>query len=128
MTTIQAILILFSLLAAIFSSLIFRWRLAYRLLAIFLFATASSFVISPDTTTVIAHHLGVGRGTDLLLYVSLFAGVHGFLLLYLRTRNLERKITDQIRSVAISQAQNLQEISDSNSIDPPLSQAAKAGR
>lgn len=105
MSSIQILLIFFSCLAAILASLIFRSRLGYRLLAAFFLCLATGFVIFPNTTTTIANKLGVGRGTDLLLYVSLFAGIHGFLLLYARTRRLERKITEQIREIAIRDVQ-----------------------
>lgn len=107
MTSIQVILIALSLLAAIVGSFAFQSRLGYRLLGVIFFVTASGFVIFPNSTTKIAHALGVGRGADLLLYVALFAGIHAFLLLYLRTRRLERKITELIRAMAIRDAQDL---------------------
>jgi hypothetical protein len=106
-TSIKLILVILSLLAAMFGSLVFRSKLGLRLLAICLFLSATQFVLFPDAATAIAHLLGVGRGTDLLLYLAFFAGIDGFLLLYLRTRRLEQKITEHIRSVAISNAQVL---------------------
>jgi hypothetical protein len=105
MSSIQVLLILLSLLATIIASLTFRSKLGHRLVAGFLFMVATAFVTFPNVTTAIANKLGVGRGTDLLLYVSLFAGVHGFLLLYLRTRRIEQKIVEQIRAIAIRDAQ-----------------------
>jgi len=107
MTSIQVILIVLSLLAAIVASFAFQSRLGSRLLGLVFFVTASGFVLFPDTTTKIAHALGVGRGADLLLYVALFAGIHAFLLLYLKTRRLERKMTEMIRTMAIRDAQDL---------------------
>jgi hypothetical protein len=106
LTSIQAILIACLLVAAILASIVFRARIAYRLLALLLFATATVFVIFPDLTTAVARSLGVGRGTDLLLYVSLIAGVHVILLLYRRTRDLERRLTAQIRATALRDAQD----------------------
>jgi hypothetical protein len=73
-------------------------------LAAFFFVTATGFVVFPDTTSNIAHALGVGRGADLLLYLAVLAGIHSFLLLYLRTRRLERRMTEQIRALAIRDA------------------------
>jgi hypothetical protein len=105
MTSIQVILIVLSLLAAVLTSFVFQSRLGARLLAVFFFVAASAFVLFPDSTTRIAHTLGVGRGADLLLYLALFAGIHAFLLLYLRTRHLERKVTELIRAVAILNAE-----------------------
>src|SRR5271165_4053464 len=106
MTSIQVILIALSLLAAIVGSFAFQSRLAYRLLGVIFFVIATGFIVFPDSTTKVAHVLGVGRGADLLLYLSLFAGIHAFLLLYLRTRRLERKMTELIRAVAILNAQD----------------------
>ena len=105
MKSIQGILIACFLMAAIFTSIAFRARLVHRLLAVVLFLAATVFVLFPDLTTVIAQSLGVGRGTDLLLYVSLIAGIHVALLLYRRTRELDRRITEQVRAAAIRDAQ-----------------------
>jgi small membrane protein len=107
MTKIQIILIVLSLLVGNLATIVFRSRLAYRLLAVFLFLTTTFFVLFPDATNVIAHYLGVTRGTDLLLYITLFAVMYAFLLLYAKVRKLERKITEGIRSRAISDAQQV---------------------
>jgi hypothetical protein len=91
--------------AAILASIAFRSRLVYRLLAVVLFLAATVFVLFPDLTTVIAKSLGVGRGADLLLYVSLIGGIHIVLLLYRRTRELERRMAELVRAAAIRDAQ-----------------------
>lgn len=105
MTSIQGILVAFLIAAAMVASFAFKAKVAYRLLAILLLAGAVVLVLFPNLTTRVAHLLGVGRGTDLLLYVSLIAGLHVALLLYLRTRELERKLTEQTRAIAIRNAQ-----------------------
>jgi hypothetical protein len=105
LTSIQAILIGCLVIASILASFIFRARLVYRLLGILLLLTAVTLVLFPDLTTSIAHALGVGRGTDLLLYFSLIAGMHAILMLYLRIRDLERKITEQVRAMAVRDAE-----------------------
>jgi len=107
MTAIQILLITLSLLAAVWSSVAFGSRLVHRLAGILFFLAAAGFVVFPVATTRIAHFVGVGRGTDLLLYVSLFAGVYGFLLLYMRLRRLERMLHEQIRAQAIGGARRL---------------------
>jgi len=107
LTSIQGILIACLVIAAILGSIVFRAKLVYRSLAFLLCLTAIIFVMFPDLTTVIARSLGVGRGTDLLVYVSLIAGVHAILLLYKKTRDLERKITEQIRAMALRDAQDI---------------------
>ncbi len=105
MKSIQIILIAFSILAAITGSIAFRSRLAYRLLAVLFVLLAVGFVMFPNSTSDIAQFLGVGRGTDLLLYLTIFAGVHSCLLLYMRTRRMERKLTELVRGLAIRNAQ-----------------------
>lgn len=107
MTSIQAILLILCCLAVILGSLAFGSRVLYRLLAAFFFLTASIFIMFPDLTSRIAHLLGVGRGADLLMYLGMLAGVHLFLLLYLRSRRMERMITEHIRALAIRDARRL---------------------
>ncbi|MGA2714050.1 MAG: DUF2304 domain-containing protein [Bryobacteraceae bacterium] len=104
MTSIQGILLAFLLTAAVVSIFAFKARPAYRLVELLLSCGAAVLVLFPDLTTLIAHLLGVGRGTDLLLYVSLIVGLHAVLLLYVRTRELERKITGQTRAIALRNA------------------------
>ncbi len=87
--------------AAILGSLAFRSRLGLRLLIALFAVSATIFVIFPELTNTIAHKLGVGRGADLLLYLTLFGMITAFMLLYMRTRRLEAKMTDQIRALAI---------------------------
>lgn len=107
MKSIQAVLIVLCLLAAILGSIVFRSKLGYRLLTAFFFVSASLCVMFPGITSELANALGVGRGADLLLYLGLFAGIHLFLLLYLRTRRLDRRITELTRAVALRDARFL---------------------
>jgi hypothetical protein len=105
LTPIEAILIACLVIATVFGGIVFRTRLIYRSLAILLGLMAIVFVLFPNLTTAIARSLGVGRGTDLLLYLSLIAGVYVILLLYRKLRDLERKLTEQIRATALRDAQ-----------------------
>lgn len=107
MTTIQGILIAGFVIAAVFASRIFRTKVLYRLVALGLFLAAPILIIFPDFTTVIAHALGVGRGTDLLLYFSLIAGIYVFLLMYLRIRALDQKIAELTRAIALGNARKI---------------------
>ena len=61
-------------------------------------------VINPDVMTWLAHRVGVGRGTDLLLYI--LAVVFGFFSLntYLRFKDTERRLTRLARAMAIRDA------------------------
>lgn len=62
-------------------------------------------VVRPDDVTWLARHLGVGRGADLVLYLTVVAVVFAVLHFYLRTRELERRITDLARAVALRDAE-----------------------
>ena len=61
-------------------------------------------ILLPDWTTQVAHILGVGRGTDLLLYLG--SVIAGFLciLFYSRVRDMEERMTQLARAVAILHA------------------------
>ena len=59
-------------------------------------------IIFPDLTIVIAHKLGVGRGADLVFYLSILIFWFVIIKLYARIRKLEQIITEVIRKDAIS--------------------------
>lgn len=61
-------------------------------------------VLNPSVMTWLANRLGVGRGTDLLLYV--LTVVFGFFALntYLRFKDTERRLTRLARAMAIRDA------------------------
>lgn len=71
-------------------------------LGLLILAILGLFLVAvPDTTTNLARFLGVGRGTDLLLYVSIVAGGYVSLMLYAKIRRLEAKLTEFVRTAAI---------------------------
>ncbi|MFG2984184.1 DUF2304 domain-containing protein [Streptomyces sp. NPDC048258] len=77
---------------------------AWKRIAFSVFVVVNVYaVLRPTDVTWVAHQLGVGRGTDLVLYVMVLA--MGFLTLntFLRFRSLEKKITDLARTVAINE-------------------------
>ena len=51
-----------------------------------------------------ARLLGIGRGADLVLYVSILFTFIGFFLLYLRYRRVTEQLTSIVRHIAISDA------------------------
>ena len=86
--------------------LLVRWRkqvLDVIFLGLLVIA-AIVFILYPDITTAIAHKLGVGRGADLVFYISIL--IFWFILLkfYMRIRRLEQTVTAIIRDNAIKQA------------------------
>jgi small membrane protein len=97
----------------IFIGLYFLIRLKKRLLDIILLflmiAAAIVFVLWPNVTNVIANKLGVGRGADLIFYLSILIFWFVALKLYARIRKLEQLFTQIIRDDAMKNAQNLPE-------------------
>lgn len=104
MTFIQIILIALVVAIGLLYFFSLRSRLISRMTALALIATGVLFVLHPDLTNQIAHFLGVGRGTDLLFYLFSLAVSYGFLLLYIRIRALDRKVTDLARTIALELA------------------------
>ena len=66
--------------------------------------TILTFSFKPEWSTVIAHYLGVGRGVDLMFYVSqLFLLLVAFLY-YLRFKDMEARFTKLVRRLALDAA------------------------
>jgi hypothetical protein len=62
-------------------------------------------VLRPNDTTVVAHWLGVDRGTDLMLYALIIAFTFTTLSTYLRFKDLELRYARLARAVALEAAQ-----------------------
>ena len=63
-------------------------------------------VLRPNETTVVAHWLGVDRGTDLMLYALIIAFSFTTLSTYLRFKDLELRYARLARAVALEGAQS----------------------
>ncbi len=61
-------------------------------------------VVFPSVTSRAATFLGVGRGTDLLLYLAIVAGLFVCANLYFRIKKQERRIAELSRAIALSQS------------------------
>jgi small membrane protein len=62
-------------------------------------------VLRPNDTTVVAHWLGVARGTDLMLYALIIAFSFSTLSTYLKFKDLEVRYARLARAVALERAQ-----------------------
>jgi hypothetical protein len=62
------------------------------------------FIIFPNKSGVVANLLGVGRGADLLLYLSFMSGIILILLVHLKFKNQSIMITELARSIALKDA------------------------
>jgi len=77
------------------------------LLLLALVSAAVVFIFFPDTTNRIAHKLGVGRGADLVFYLSIVIFWFVILKLYVRIRKLEKIVTDVVRKDALNEAEKV---------------------
>ena len=91
---------------------IVRWkkRVLDILLLTSMIVCSGIFVIWPETTNTIARWLGVGRGADMVFYMSILIFWFVVLKLYARLRKLEQIVTEVIRKDALSNAVPLSNI------------------
>jgi hypothetical protein len=81
---------------------------ASKRIGLVLFALVNIYaVMRPDDLTVVAHVLGVGRGTDLVLYGLVVAFMFGMFSMYQRFRVVDGRFTELARTVAIREAELL---------------------
>ena len=107
MTTFQLftlpVLIAFLIITAVATS---RRKLTPRLGAawVLLWLAAAFAIAVPESLVQLARFLGIGRGADLVFYVSILAGFFAFFLIYLRFRRIEDQLTQIVRHLAILKA------------------------
>ena len=104
MTTFQLLTLPALGLAAVLTlSAMRRRRLAGRagVAWLFLWLAAAFAVAFPETLAVVARTIGIGRGADLVLYLSILFMFGGFFFIYLRFRKLDEQLTQIVRHLAI---------------------------
>ncbi len=74
-----------------------------------LWIAAAVAIARPELTATVARALGIGRGTDLVLYVAILAMVFGFFAVYVRMRRIESDLTKIVRELAIRNADEPEE-------------------
>ena len=112
------------LLAAVVATLIYFVRAehgqrlqANKRLVFFAFLGLNGYaVLRPNDISWLAARLGVGRGTDLVLYLLVVTFVFVSLNLYLRQRQSERRITELARALALREADLRGRQEDSTSV------------
>ncbi len=81
-----------------------RSGLRDRVLVLSIAVAGMIMVAAPDLTMTVAHWVGVGRGTDLFMYLSVVGlGFFG-MILYSKTRDLEARLAEIARTIAIENA------------------------
>jgi hypothetical protein len=99
-------LIIFFLLLALMGFYLTRLRskLADRLIVIIVGSFGLLMVMMPELSNRIAHVVGVGRGVDLVMYLSIIGLMFLWIGTYTRIRDLETQQTRLVRSLALAQA------------------------
>lgn len=70
-----------------------------------LWLAAAVSIAVPEILVRLAQLLGIGRGADLVLYVSILGTFVAFFLTYLRFRRVEEQLTQIVRHLAILNAE-----------------------
>ena len=102
-------------------------QVAPRVVKLFIFTLALLglyFVWVPQHTTAIANLLGVGRGTDLLIYLWIVLSFAVGLNLHLKVRAARRDITELTRAIALRSGDTAADPRDGGSAghDPPTAE------
>ncbi|HQW44840.1 MAG: DUF2304 domain-containing protein [Chitinophagaceae bacterium] len=108
MNGIKILLITSVLFIAIYFYLRLKKSLFDLILLLLLFGAAVVFILFPESTNKLAHKLGVGRGADLVFYLSIIFFWFVILKLYSKIRKLEQTHTEIIRKEAIREAEKKQ--------------------
>ena len=104
MRPIQFILILGLLTSLLVYRYAFRSTLRDRILVLSFLFSGLLAVLFPDHTSMIAEFLGVGRGSDLIMYFFFVAAVFFAILFYSKLSRIEDGQTEIVRFLAISTA------------------------
>jgi hypothetical protein len=81
-----------------------RHQALQRVFLLLFIVAAGSSVLVPQVWTFAAQLLGVGRGADLLLYITVLAFLGFVATTYRRFRRIEHDMTELARKVALSTA------------------------
>lgn len=74
------------------------------LLWLFLWTGFAVVVLFPETAVVLAHLLGISRGVDLALYLSVILVFFLLFRIYVRLERVDLQITQIVRAVALREA------------------------
>jgi hypothetical protein len=95
-----------------------RNKMPFHIVTVFLLlAAGAAAVIAPKETDVIAHFVGVGRGADLITYLSIVAILFVLLHYYSKFVELQRNMTRLARELAYLRAELEQRSSPASSSD-----------
>jgi hypothetical protein len=108
MSIIQFLIVAFSVFAIARTFRQFRkgkLTLAFLFLWILFWVVVGIVVVLPQTTDALARFVGVGRGVDAIMYVSIIALFYAVFRLLVRIEDVEREITKLVRILAIGESE-----------------------
>jgi small membrane protein len=101
------ILLLTGLSAIGFFIFLRRNRLPFHIMTVFLLLIVGAVaVVMPNLTSDVAVLVGVGRGTDLITYIAIVAVMFVLLHYYTKFVELQQKLTQLAREMAILRAES----------------------
>ncbi|MEO0897557.1 MAG: DUF2304 domain-containing protein [Bacteroidota bacterium] len=74
-----------------------------RVIVLLIMGLGMVFLIQPEWSTEVANFLGIGRGVDLLIYLSMLGLTLACILLYVRTVELDKKLEALVRQDALKE-------------------------
>lgn len=66
-----------------------------------LWLAIGGFVWWPSVTDFFAHTLGIGRGVDALVYISIVGLFYGMFRIYVKMESLEHELTSLVRQLSL---------------------------
>jgi len=83
-----------------------RWRakeinIGWLVFWLFFWLVAEAVVVSPDLSTQFAHFVGIGRGADLITYLSLALLFFFFFRLFAQSERQKKEITKLTRKISL---------------------------
>ena len=109
MTVIQVILIVSILLLIVYAYRKFRTSYLDAVFILAILIAGIVLVIAPELSNKIAHVLGIGRGADMVFYLSNVFFLFIILKLYAKVRKLEAMMTGKFREKAIEESSRQEE-------------------
>lgn len=106
-TTIQILLLLFIVFAISRVLLRAREKVISTRIALFwivIWLAALAGVILPETTTRLASYFGVGRGVDVIVYISLALLFYLVFRIFVIVEDLRHEITTLVRFIALKKS------------------------
>ena len=106
MTSFQIILLTFAVISAITAIALLSKQVVGRatgVAVLLLSVLGAVLTLFPNSTTAMAHLLGIGRGADLLLYLLVIGTSVGFLVMYVKLRVVRRELTLLVRKIAVAE-------------------------